>query len=437
MVNWQFIKERIDQTYTNAKKRKAAMDNNKAKYTDGSQGKNAGGTVADVTEIWDIFHNKSATKRFEKALSQQRASDKSAKGHNTKYDKPLKDPKTRRRLGLSKLGKNKLKEETKKSESLAKLSKENEQDKKIPNSLASYRERIAKRRYAAMNKEVKKEEMENIFEIMRGRFNRYYGNPDRKSMHGVMPAAKQPEKPKDTFDVQKGIDAAKARLKAKGKLKEDEQLDELSKDLLDRAAKKAYHKHTVATEKAARSWVGTKKFDKARDESGKKYKQWAKFKVASDSKNEETMNPNEEQFRLNLIKHILKEAVFHRAKKGGGGKKGQAGAKGQDTEGDNHPINIARKAVGLGFGVHLHHHNKEKTHVTPQMGHHILNHYDSLTKPHEKEEMVHHLWASPEHLQGYLGGNKKELGAKKAWHPGDAIPEKSKKNLKKYGLPSK
>lgn len=149
---------------------------------------------------------------------------------------------------------------------------------------------------------------------------------------------------------------------------------------------------------------------------------------------EETMNKNEEEFRLNLIRRILAEAQHS---KGGGAKgtrKGGAEAKGQDTEGDSHPINIARKAIGLGFPVTLHHHDKNRTHITPQLGHQIMRKYDSHTKPSDKEEMVHHLWASPKHLTGYMSGKKIAEPKKGPWKPGDPVPAKSKKKLASHGI---
>jgi len=627
MVNWQFIKERIDQTYTNAKKRKAAIDNDKAKYTDGSN-KNAGGTVADVVEAQSkdlgngVTHKgmanwwKKSEKSFRKLKARKISSimkdkrdwqgnSERARGNNEDVSPAFQKQMDDTRNYLVKRD-NDIIRRHKKGHSHEKIAKDTgvhfgivkavaneaaewpkyDTDPKtgvrstsIPkHKQAEYGRHVMKAGAAAgrylrstegqyrdklngikrdqngkithrNGKSVSEETVNEISQFKGGKWGKSLGTSSgNQKPAGIKPLSPQTsDRPKDTFDVNKGIEQAKARIKARGGLKREE--TQLESTGIKRIAHKLFGK-TIAKHRAkqlgkqvakqddqARYYsqlakgtsAGTSKQDYKQRHEYKKFvkdaeqqrgtssrargryqniatqswpisfaknKEDQKNKIANNrrhnkyirseetqldelsrqklgqyvkraSKNiethttqhvtrvsvpdrshirkvsrrqegiakavgrltkEETVNHNEETFRLNLIKHILKEATHSR----GGGKK----RVGQENEGDNHPINIARKSINLGFPVALTHHNKEKTHVTPQMGHHILSHYDNLKKPHEKEEMIHHLWKSSAHLQGYLGGNKLPT-SEKAWSPGDPVPERSKKHLKAHGLPSK
>ena len=108
-----------------------------------------------------------------------------------------------------------------------------------------------------------------------------------------------------------------------------------------------------------------------------------------------------EEMNMETVRRVLKEA-FH---KKGGGKMGIV-SKGKDTEGDTHPINIFRKAENLKTSVPLVHHNKEKTHVTPELAKNLLNQYGNLQKPHEKEHMINQVWGSSQGLHDYAAGKK-------------------------------
>lgn len=119
-----------------------------------------------------------------------------------------------------------------------------------------------------------------------------------------------------------------------------------------------------------------------------------------------------------IVRRVLAEATHRK----GGGSKGQEGAKGQDTGGNSHPINVARKAIGMRKSVEYTHENGGKSHFTQALSHKIISHYGSLQKPAEKEEMVHHVMHSPEKMHRYLSGNKKSEPEKGPWKPGQSVP---------------
>lgn len=111
-------------------------------------------------------------------------------------------------------------------------------------------------------------------------------------------------------------------------------------------------------------------------------------------------NGRMESLTLSRLRQLL-EATHN----SGGGSKGQ-GSKGQDTSGDNHPINVAKKAVKLGKAT-LKHENGETTDLSAEKAHHILNHYDSVDH-NEKRDMIGSLLHSKKHMHQYLNGVRKE-----------------------------
>lgn len=118
------------------------------------------------------------------------------------------------------------------------------------------------------------------------------------------------------------------------------------------------------------------------------------------------------------VKEDIDEAYHSK----GGGKKGGLGAKGQETEGEDHPIVMARKAVSLGLSKKFKHQNKKTTEITTELGHKILDRHDRLNKPSEKEHMTKQLSHSPEHLHDYLKGvhhnyDKQEPSMPGGWKP--------------------
>ncbi len=107
-----------------------------------------------------------------------------------------------------------------------------------------------------------------------------------------------------------------------------------------------------------------------------------------------------EDTNLSAIRRVLDEAIH----KKGGGKKGRGGSKGQDTEGDDHPINIARKVIDMGRAATFTHKNKERTNMKPEMAHHMLIAYSKHQRPEEKEQMIKQVWDKPSGLHDYLRG---------------------------------
>jgi hypothetical protein len=152
----------------------------------------------------------------------------------------------------------------------------------------------------------------------------------------------------------------------------------------------------------------------------RKDKDWG---IYGDSKAEQRRGQEYEAEREAIKKKVKKEETIRRvigeatgksfkknlATSGLGGaskSKGKAGAKGQDTEGDQHPINVARKAVDLRSPVTLKHSNKETTSISPNVGHKVLQNYGKLQRPHEKEAMVSQIWGSAKGLSDHLEGKK-------------------------------
>lgn len=106
----------------------------------------------------------------------------------------------------------------------------------------------------------------------------------------------------------------------------------------------------------------------------------------------------------------------------GGGEKGGLGAKGQDNEGDDHPINRARAAIDLRAPVTIKHQNGERTEISLEFAHQIVDLYRSFRLPADKEEMIDHINKSRRHMVAYIAGDK-IIDRKGPWRPGDPIPD--------------
>ena len=104
---------------------------------------------------------------------------------------------------------------------------------------------------------------------------------------------------------------------------------------------------------------------------------------------------------------IIREAVHSK----GGGAKGAAGAKGQDTgSGDEHPISVFRKAIQLRQSVPLKHQNGDTTTVHPEIAHHMLHHYNGLQHPEHKLQMVSRVWHSSSEFNDVRNGRPAKSG---------------------------
>lgn len=370
-----------DVSYTNSQKSAAAKENKKMKDNKNAFGKSAGGSNADIMETWkssSLAKSKNGpdwTKGYRDSKGVYHPSQK-------KSDLPKPGPKK---------GKPFVKESNLDKQGST-LDKAFLQDTKVKRKTMS----IVKNG----NSITKTTTNEGLDEV---------APPGRE---------KQVKELKKKFPKSSAFAIAWASYN-KSHPKEETQIDELSKNTLKDYVSKAgtdLERRLNFTAKHGGEPAKDKKFFKRSQNRARGIKLAAKKFVTK------------EETQWNLIKGILSEAA--RAK-------GKAGAKGQDTEGDSHPINIARKAIGLGLPVTLHHHDKSRTHITPQLGHHIMAKYDSHVKPADKEEMVHHLWASDKHLAGYMTGKKLTPAKTGPWKPGDPIPEKSKKHLAKAGVGKK
>lgn len=82
--------------------------------------------------------------------------------------------------------------------------------------------------------------------------------------------------------------------------------------------------------------------------------------------------------------------------------KGKVGAAGQDTTGDDHPINMARKAIDLNSTIIFRHENGQRTYLTPELAEFIIYEYVSLMKPGPKERFINQIWASRKGLDDYI-----------------------------------
>lgn len=91
----------------------------------------------------------------------------------------------------------------------------------------------------------------------------------------------------------------------------------------------------------------------------------------------------------------------------GGGTKGKAGAKGQDTEGDDHPIMQLRSIKDLRGGS-MTFKDKSKHEISHDHASKALELYSRLNKPHEKEAFTNQVGASHKSFMGALAGAKPE-----------------------------
>lgn len=115
-----------------------------------------------------------------------------------------------------------------------------------------------------------------------------------------------------------------------------------------------------------------------------------------------------EEFKLNLIRRILDEANHPNRV----GMKGKMGSRGQDTENEEHPINIMRKAVSLGQAT-LKHRSGETSEISSDMAHKYLALYESINKPSEKELFAEHMRHSRDAMSGYLSGKRVKIANSK------------------------
>lgn len=82
--------------------------------------------------------------------------------------------------------------------------------------------------------------------------------------------------------------------------------------------------------------------------------------------------------------------------------KGKMGARGQETDGDDHIINRLRKIIDCRSEVTIKFLDKTQIVVNFIMAETVLKKYHSLDKPYQKEEMILLIWKSKETFLKYV-----------------------------------
>jgi hypothetical protein len=85
--------------------------------------------------------------------------------------------------------------------------------------------------------------------------------------------------------------------------------------------------------------------------------------------------------------------------------KGECSA-GQDTSGDDHPINIARKILNLGYPLSVRFWDGAVVDIPCEIAGYIMSYYMMLDKPSQKEQMIFQIWSSERGMADYLVGVK-------------------------------
>lgn len=228
-------------------------------------------------------------------------------------------------------------------------------------------------------------------------------------------------------------------------------LSELSKKTLGSYVKKSSNDITKKHHELKGRPVWNNADHKRADKDKSKLTKRVNFrdKAVDSLSKEETENPIKSWMKKIFTTEEL-EIIEARHSKGGGAKGsskmdsrvGKVGAGGQDTEGDDHPINIMRKAIDLGRPVKLSHQKGGHTMIEPHVAHKLLTTYAGHKTAAHKTQMINSIWHSPEGFKAAAAGKPLEGPKKRGISLGgskliggirEATKQDKKKEKKKIG----